>query len=467
MKIHSALIMALCALPMALDAQNRIGTGEVTELYKAHCAVCHGNQLEGGLGGTLIGPLDYAKSDEDLREWIRDGNSRLGMPAFGNVLSDPEIRSLVIYIREMRQKAERSAESNGADVGRVRSGGGHSFRIETVIDKGLDLPWSIAFFPDGGFLVTEREGRLRQIRDGRLMDPVEDLPEVWAHGQGGLMEAALHPDYRENGWIYLGFSEEANGKGSTSIVRGRIRDNRWVDQERIFEVPPEHRYPTRYHFGTRIVFKNGYLFFAIGDRGRQNTAQDPASPNGKVHRIHDDGRIPDDNPFRDNPDAFPSIWTLGNRNAQGLDKHPATGQLWEAEHGPRGGDEINLIKPGLNYGWPVITHGMNYSGTPITEKTAAPGMEQPALYWTPSIAVCGIDFYEGDAFPKWKHNLFAGGLASEELHRLVIEGEKVVEDEIILTGIGRIRDVASGPKGALYLVLNGPDHIVRLVPENN
>jgi glucose/arabinose dehydrogenase len=333
------------------------------------------------------------------------------------------------------------------------------------VTKGLDTPWSIAFFPDDGFLVTERGGDLRQFRDGRLLPPVTGTPTVWRRGQGGLLEVALHPDYDENGWIYLGYSETSgNGKGSTAIVRGRIRDNQWIDEEAIFNVPPKHHRSSGVHFGTRFVFKDGYLFFSIGDRGNQNSAQDPASPNGRIHRIYDDGRIPEDNPFVDQPDAYTSSWTLGNRNAQGLDAHPVTGDLWESEHGPRGGDEINHIRPGINYGWPEITYGMNYSGTPITEKTEAPGLEQPKLYWTPSIAVCGIDFYEGELFPTWRNDLFVGGLASNELRRLGIEDQQIVRDELILKGVGRIRDVASGPDGALYLLLNRPGTVVRLVP---
>lgn len=335
--------------------------------------------------------------------------------------------------------------------------------METVTDE-VSIPWSIAFLPDGGFLVTERNGHLRQYQRGTLLPPVEATPEVWAHGQGGLLEVALHPDFKENGWIYLGFSKEVGGEGSTAIVRGRIKDNRWVDEEPIFEVPEKFRSSARHHFGTRFVFKEGYLFFPIGDRGAQNTAQDLASPNGKVHRIHDDGLIPDDNPFRYNPETFPSVWSYGHRNPQGLDLHPETREIWSAEHGPRGGDEINLVHKGRNYGWPVITHGMNYNGTPITDKTAAPGMEQPGLYWTPSIAVCGIAFYTGELFPDWQHNLLVTGLASQELHRLVIDGEKVVLDEIILQNQGRIRHVANGPEGAIYLLLNGPDRIVRLLP---
>lgn len=460
------LVLLSCfpALFTPVYAQFNIGTGTVVNLYRQHCAICHGNELEGGLGGTLIGDFDYVKSDGDITRWIKEGNMDLAMPAFGDVLSDKEIRSLVIYIREMRQKASAAGPDRTKTDEAGYEAGGHRFRVEPVVE-GLEIPWSVEFLPTGDILITEREGRLRVFRNGKLLPPVSGIPEVWPRGQGGLMEVAAHPDYEENGWIYLAFSESPSGsEGSTSIVRGRLENNRWIDEERIFTVPTEFRSSSRHHFGTRLAFKDGFLFFTIGDRGAMHTAQDPASPNGRVHRIHEDGRIPEDNPFSGQEDAFPASWTLGNRNAQGLDFHPATGELWLSEHGPRGGDEINLVKKGLNYGWPEITHGMNYSGTPITAQTAAPGLEQPKHYWTPSIAVCGIDFYEGDRFPNWKHDLFVAGLASEELRRLVIEDGDVLSDELILKGLGRIRDVASGPDGALYLVLNSPGRLVRLLP---
>jgi glucose/arabinose dehydrogenase len=221
------------------------------------------------------------------------------------------------------------------------------------------------------------------------------------------------------------------------------------------------------HFGCRLVFDKGYLFFSIGERGHMQDAQDITRPNGKVHRIFDDGRIPPDNPFFSQKNAFPTIWSYGNRNAQGLDRHPDTGDLWETEHGPRGGDELNLIQKGRNYGWPVITYGMNYDGTPITGITHRQGMEQPVIHWTPSIAVCGIDFYEGDKFPKWKHNLFVTALAQEELRRVVISERKVTEQEVVFKNIGRVRDVASGPDGFLYVILNKPDKIIRLEPDGS
>lgn len=463
----------LCLLVFSVTgiAQNRIGSGAVQELYQQYCLSCHSEDLSGGLGGSLLDPSSWKRVGKDLGfiEYVQHGNIEVGMPAFGDALTNPQIRSLQIYIDEMRQKSTRESALPRVPKNEGEyTAGGHSFRLETLI-TGLALPWSIDFISADRVLLTERAGSLRLWDAGVLGEPVAGTPEVVARGQGGLLEVAAHPDYQYNGWVYLGFSAAAEAAtdpnaSMTKIVRGRIIDNLWQDEEVIFEVPAAFHSASGVHFGTRFVFQDGYLFFSIGDRGAQNEAQDLTRPNGKVHRIHDDGRIPEDNPFIDLPDAYTSIWTYGNRNAQGLAAHPVTGVLFESEHGPRGGDEINRIEPGLNYGWPVITHGMNYNGTPITEKTAAPGMEQPLLQWTPSIAVCGIDFYQGDVFPNWANNLFVGGLASQELHRLVIEDNQVVKDEIIVQDKGRIRDVASGPDGYLYLVLNSPDVVARLVP---
>ena len=253
------------------------------------------------------------------------------------------------------------------------------------------------------------------------------------------------------------------------IVRGKIVRDQWTQEEIIFDVPARFHHSSGLHFGSRFVFKNRYLFFSIGDRGQRLQAQDLRTPAGKIHRIYDDGRIPEDNPFVHLKHAYKSIWAYGNRNPQGLDAHPVTGELWESEHGPRGGDEVNIIQRGENYGWPVITYGMNYDGSPITGETHRKGMQQPVHYWVPSISVCGIDFYEGDLFSGWKNDLFAGGLASQELHRLVIRRDKVVRDEVILKNQGRVRDVLSGPDGYIYVILNHTlalSTIQRLVPAN-
>lgn len=488
----------LCGIgfPAALTAQNNIGTGAASRLYLTHCASCHGRNLEGGLGGSLLGKNWKHFSDESgMAAYIAAGNPQMGMPAFGKALSEQEIRSLIIFLREKRAQlgtvesaAAAVASANGsaavsgsatrpvagggeidADGRSIFTGGGERFFVEDVV-TGLSTPWAVAFLPDGRMLITEKRGTLRIAdKDGTLSDPVQGTPQVWEHGQGGLLEVAVHPDYAQNGWVYLGYSAKSgtvNNRdvGMTKVVRGRISGGQWTDEEVLFEVPAELASPAGVHYGTRFVFQGGYLYFTMGDRGRQQQAQDLAQPNGKTHRIYDDGRVPQDNPFIDVAGAWPTIWTYGNRNAQGLAIHPLSGEIWEAEHGPRGGDEINLIRRGANYGWPLVTHGMNYDGTPITAQTEAEGIEPPRLYWVPSIAVCGIDFYTGDLFPAWRNNLFAGGLASNELHRLVIEDGQVVSDEIVLKGLGRVRDVASAPDGSLMLVLNGPDKIVRLVP---
>lgn len=438
---------------------------KVDELYKQHCAICHGDKLQGGLGASLIdGQWRGDGSSESLREILTNGQPELGMPAFGAVLSEDEIRGLVIYIREQEKKSLAKPPQPEPGSKDTYSIAGERFKLERAIPD-LEIPWSIAFLPDGRMLVTERPGPVQLVdADGKAATPIEGTPAVRAKGQGGMMEVALHPDYAENGWIYLGFSDPyGDDECMTKIVRGKLDGNRWVNEETIFEAPKEFYTNRGHHFGTRIAFDGkGYLFFSIGDRGQQNQAQDTSRPNGKVHRIHDDGRIPEDNPFF--KDGFPTIWSYGNRNPQGLDIHPVTGQLWETEHGPRGGDELNLIERGLNYGWPVITYGMNYNGTPITGKTSAPGMQQPVTYWTPSIAVCGMDFYEGDLFPSWKNALLVSSLAQQELHLIKLDGAKLVSDEIILEDRGRIRDVASGPDGAIYLVLNGPDEVWKMVP---
>ncbi|MEN8661444.1 MAG: PQQ-dependent sugar dehydrogenase [Lentimonas sp.] len=451
-------------------AQNKIGTGEVDKLYKSICASCHGEDLRGGLGGSLLEIEKWKQVGKTTTflDYVKKGNMEMGMPPFAGALTDPQIRSLEIYVDEMRQKTVREGALLVEEIDGVYLAGGYQFKVETVVEE-ANKPWSIAFLPNGSALVTDRDGALQILKDGQLSDPIKDTPQVWAKGQGGLLEVALHPEYSKNSWVYLSFAESGgkiDGKevGITKVVRGRIVNHIWTDQEVLFEVSVDLQRSAGVHFGSRFAFKDGYLFFSIGDRGAQDMAQDLSRPNGKIHRIHDDGRVPKDNPFVDVADAYPTIWAYGNRNPQGLDLHPITGELWESEHGPRGGDEINIIERANNYGWPVITFGMNYNGKPITGITEKAGMEQPKHYWTPSIAVCGIDFYEGEAFPEWTHDLLVGGLASEELHRIQIKDGKVLSDEIILHKIGRVRDVASGPDGLIYLLLDRPGKIVRLVP---
>ncbi len=440
---------------------------DVRELYQTYCANCHGARLEGGLGGNLVDDTwKHGADDDSLTRVIREGVVDAGMPAFGATLDEAQVRGLVVYLREMGARAAAAqTEFSRPTPETVTTSEVQRFRLEVVTDR-LEIPWSLAFLPDGRLLVTERAGRLRVITDDRLEPgPITGTPKVWAQSQGGLMAVAVHPENATNGWIYLAFSDPGSGGSAmTAIVRGRIREGRWVDQEDVFRIPAPYYKRGGVHFGCRMVLHDGYLFFTHGERGAATDAQDLSRPNGKVHRVHDDGRVPADNPFAGRRDAFATIWTYGNRNPQGLALEPATGTLWETEHGPRGGDELNVIEHGRNYGWPVITYGMNYNGTPITGETVREGMEQPVVHWTPSIAVGDIAFYLGDAFPSWKGNLFVTALAAEELRRLVITDGRVTHQEVVFKGIGRIRSVVTGPDGALYIGLEGPGRVVRLVP---
>ena len=346
----------------------------------------------------------------------------------------------------------------------------HALRAMVMV-RGLEHPWSLAFLPEGRMLVTERPGRLRMLRGARLEpQPVGGLPEVSPHGQGGLMDVALHPRFRENAWVYIAYSERGADGWGTALARGKLVDEpgkvRLAQVEVLFRQSPRGR--AGQHFGGRIVFDGaGMLYLTLGDRGEMERAQRPDDHAGSVIRLHDDGRVPADNPWAGKPGWKPEKFTLGNRNMQGAAVHPVSGLLWTHEHGPQGGDEINVIRPGTNYGWPVITYGVNYGiGTKIGEGTAKAGMAQPLTAWVPSIAPSGMAFYSGDVFPAWRGDLFVGSLKFGMLVRLKLDGEKVVREERIQRlSLGRIRDVRVGPDGFIYLLTDERDGaLVRLEP---
>jgi aldose sugar dehydrogenase len=449
-------LLACClgiVLPASFFAQQnpRSQGREVTKLYASDCASCHGADMSGGPASSLVDATwRYGGDDASMARSIRDGHPEAGMPAMGQSLNDAEIRALVVYIHE-RNNAFLVAHTkyNAPSPRSIVQSEKESFKLESIMESGLDEPWAIAFLPDGRLLVTERPGRLRIIEGGRLLpEPVRGMPAVYG-GEGGLLDGDKSPD----------------GLGMTAVIRGRLRDGAFVDQQQIFKADPALYRKGGQRFGSRLLFdRKGHLFFSVGDRAAPGDEQDLSHPNGKVYRVYDDGRIPKDNPFVNRPGAFPGIWTYGHRNPQGLVFSPITGELWEAEHGPRGGDELNILHPGHNYGWPVITYGINYDGTPITDHTAQEGMDQPITDWVPSIAASPIAFYTGSRFPHWKNNLFVGSLAAQELRRLVIEGHAVAHQEILFKGIGRVRDVVNAPDGYLYIVLNQPNRIERLVP---
>ena len=343
----------------------------------------------------------------------------------------------------------------------------HSFRVVKVVE-GLDHPWCVAFLPDGRMLVTERPGRLRIISSNKLdPQPVAGLPEIVAHGQGGLFDVALHPRFAENALVYFSYNARgADGRDGTELARGKLAGHRLESVQRLFAQDPKGR--SGVHFGGRIVFdRNGFVYLTLGERGEMQRAQLPGDHAGSVIRLHDDGGVPADNPFVGRTGWKPEKFDLGHRNQQGAALHPKTGLLWTHEHGPQGGDEINVIRPGLNHGWPVITYGVNYViGTKIGEGTKKEGMTQPLYYWVPSIAPSGMAFYEGDRFPRWKGDLFVGALKDRMLVRLKLDGEKVVKEERMLQGVlGRIRDVRVGPDGLIYLLTDdNPGVLARLEP---
>ena len=343
----------------------------------------------------------------------------------------------------------------------------HAFRVATLV-TGLENPWSVAFLPDGRMLITELGGRLRLVGQSFQLDPkpIEGLPEIVAQGQGGLFDVVLHPQYAQNGWIYWAYNAPGSGGWGTALARGKLQGKRMTEVQELFSMQPKTR--SSHHFGGRIVFNtSAMLHLTLGDRGDKDRAQKLNDHAGSVIRLHDDGRVPANNPFVKLAGAFAEKWTLGNRNMQGAALHPITGELWTHEHGPQGGDEVNVMRSGLNYGWPVITYGVNYGlGTKIGEGQVKAGMVQPLQVWVPSIAPSGMAFVSGSQFPQWQGDLLVGALRGQMLVRLTLDGEKVLNEERLLQGrLGRIRDVRMGPDGLVYLLAGeAQGSLLRLEP---
>jgi glucose/arabinose dehydrogenase len=351
----------------------------------------------------------------------------------------------------------------------------HDYKVVTVAEN-LIQPWAIAFLPGGDALITERPGRLRILRQGKLVPtPVEGVPAVFHSSQGGLLEVMPHPNFASNRLVYLSFSKPGatEAQAHTTLVRGRFENDRLTQVQTLFEA----QHTGRNHFSGKIAFdRNGYLFLTVGDRQvapegnlEAHPSQDLTNHHGKIIRLHEDGRVPTDNPFVSRAGAKPEIWSYGHRNVQGLAIHPETGELWANEHGPQGGDELNRIEPGKNYGWPVIGYGVNYTtGLAIHSGTHRQGMEQPLKIWVPSIGISGMLFYTGDKFPEWKGNLFVGGMNGQQLSRLTLNGRAVVSEELLAQRQGRIRDIRQGLDGFIYLVTDNregqPTPIYRIEP---
>jgi glucose/arabinose dehydrogenase len=351
---------------------------------------------------------------------------------------------------------------------KTREGIVHSEKQDFYIDTitaDLKNPWGIAFLPDGRILVTERAGEIRIVKDGKLLaERIQGLPApIYVKGQSGLLDIVLHPDFEQNNLIYFSYSRQAADSGGTVIARAKLEGNNLTNVEELFSAQPFT--PSDVHFGCRIVFDgNGYMFFTSGERGKKENAQDLGNHLGKVLRLHDDGKVPADNPFVNTPGAKPEIWSYGHRNLQGLYYDKATGTLWEHEHGPRGGDELNVVEKGKNYGWPVITYGINYDSTIITDLKEKEGMEQPVRYWVPSIAPCGLTMVTSDKYPQWKNNLLVGALSHQLVMRVEVGDGKFVHEERLIEKIGRVRAVVQSPDGYIYVATENPGKLLRLVP---
>lgn len=470
---HPLLPIILICLTSAVDAQ-RPQAHE--KLYAQLCANCHGIDGAGGQGPSLIDDVwTHGSDDASIARVIAQGSGAGTMPAYGEVLADDQIGSLIVLMRELRHRPRFDAAKQAAAG---TNGLYKSDLVDFTLTEVFATPgilWGLDFLPDSRMILSAKSGRII-ITDGSTSTEVSGVPTVHDEGDIGMLDLVLHPDYAVNGWIYVaavidGDPHSDERRAMTEIIRGRIRDGQWVDEERIFQARPEHRAAGRARLGSRLLFHEGYLYFTIGDGGPGEPSQDLTTPTGKTFRIHDDGRIPTDNPFVDHadPGVYKAIWTYGNRNVQGLAIHSETGKMFATEHGPRGGDELNILTPGTNYGWPLVTFGINYNGEPVSALQHMPGVQDPLLHWTPSIAVCDIHFYSGKDFPNWQGDLLVAALGQEHLRRLRFEDTQVVAQELLISDIGRVRTISEDVDGTIYLLTNhrgeNPrSHVYRLDP---
>lgn len=366
---------------------------------------------------------------------------------------------LVMSCQSNEANSKQSGETKETTLASTKQ----EYHVDTL-DKSLKNPWGMAWLPDGRMLITERSGEILIFKDDKNTgQKLVGVPEVLSKGQGGLLDIQLHPDYAKNGWVYITYSKPVQGGATTAVMRGKIRGNEFVEKKDIFQAKPFIN--ADFHFGSRIVFdKDNYLFVVAGERGTKPKVQDLNNDHGKIHRIFDDGRIPEDNPFVDKKGASASIWTYGHRNPQGMVYDKENDRIWAVEHGPKGGDELNLIEKGKNYGWPVITHGIDYDGTLISKIKEKEGMEQAKRYWVPSIAPCGMVLVTSDKYPEWKGDLLVGALSFRYIARVKLDGTSYAGEEKLVENIGRVRHVAQSPDGFIYAITEGPGLLIKLIP---
>ena len=495
-----SMLHRLAILSLALPTAPLLADTAAAKMWEQNCASCHGDNGGGNSASSLLDEeWTTDGTDRGLYDSIEGGLQHLGMPAYGEAFTPAEVWSQVVLIREFRAEAQREehpAAEAEKGTGSIEEGTGvydtrHArFRLEEVpveadeLSGGFERPWAIDFLPDGRPLITERAGTLyvaEDPEDPASLREVTGTPQVWEHGQGGLLDVAVDPAYEQNGWIYLSFSQksgEHDGKavGNTAFVRGKIREEggklRWTDEQLLHRPDEGDDGPQGVHFGSRFAFDgDGHVFLVLGERGRNEASLEADNAWGKILRLNKDGSTPaDGQPFSSDPEAVRGLWTLGHRNPQALLFQPGTDRLYAVEHGPRGGDELNLIEPGNSHGWSKRSYSINYNGTPRGDNPPwheEAGYTEPVFYWIPSLAPCGAAFYTGDSLGDWgARDLFVTSLVDQELHRLRLadDGKSVTEHEVLLRGIGRLRDVATGPDGALWVVAEKPGRVFRLTP---
>ncbi len=451
--ITTLSVVLLAGIIWAGVAPQNESETNIKTLYTNSCAGCHGDNLEKFKTYKWANGLNTTQ----IANTIKTGNAELGMPAFSAGLNDGQIRGLATLIVE---------EMNNRDTKLSSVAPSKTYPVDTIF-SGIEVPWGMAFLPNDDLLVTERSGKLYCRKPSGKIVEVDGVPDVLQLGQGGLLDIKLHPDFNKNHKLFIAYSHrnaDPPKGGNTSIISAIYKNEKLTQVKEIFRAQPDTK--TGPHWGCRITFGvDNTLFFGVGERGTGTNAQTLSNHCGKIHHINEDGSIPKDNPFINTPGAMPSIWSYGHRNPQGLIFDKTTGILWEHEHGPRGGDELNIIHKGANYGWPVISFGINYDGTVLTNDTARAGMEQPITYWVPSIAPCGLTIVTGNKYPGWEGDFLIGSLRFKYLERVKLRNGKVVEREKLLENIGRLRNVEMGADGYIYVAVEKPGAILRLLPQ--
>jgi glucose/arabinose dehydrogenase len=460
--LSSFFLLTCCHRDM--KKQGGLTAGTPNPLFTKNCSNCHGANAE-----TFIQrEWKHGNSRLELMRSIREGYPNEAAHAFGATLKDNQILELAMYIVTTMEQQKAVAIAAATPKANKFVTKDLTFHLDTIVAD-QEAPWGMAFLPGGDLVFTERPGTLWRVDAKRHKTAITGAPQVLDEGQGGLLDIAVHPKFAENHFIYLTYSKFRDSAdvrlSTTAVYRARLDNDQLKDGHDIFVALPYAT--TRHHYGSRMAFDwDGYLFVTVGERGNQDGMPQFLDKGcGKVHRIFDDGRIPPDNPFVSTPGAVGSIWSYGHRNPQGLTVNPFSGEIWETEHGPRGGDELNWIQKGKNYGWPVVSYGTHYDGRSFTDNTQKAGIENPLTYWVPSIAPSGMAFINSDRYKGWKGDLLVGSLRFKYLTKVHLDGKKVISQEPLLQDLGRMRCVVLGPDGYIYVAIEGPGYVFRLVPE--